>query len=143
MIALKFLAYIWQLPQHVVALFTLYILNRKRFETSYVYRKGVYFVRKVIPKSGLTLGNYTLLYPPFKYYPKAYKTQSVIKHETGHSKQSLILGPTYLPVLIFVKAFNFLCVKILHRSWDAETIRAWQKGLWLERWADKLGGLRN
>jgi hypothetical protein len=48
----------------------------------------------------------------------------------------------YLPVLIFVKAFNFLRVKIFHRSWDAETIRAWQKGLWLEGWADKLGGLR-
>jgi len=66
-----------------------------------------------------------------------------IRHEHGHSRQSLYLGPLYLPIIgIYSAVFCNLWDRLLHKSWDWEQRDKWYYGRWTEAWADKLGGAK-
>ena len=61
----------------------------------------------------------------------------VLRHEYGHSLQSLILGPLYLPV-IGLPSFLRANVSVFSKNW-----RSGRKGyyeFYPERWANRLSG---
>ena len=73
----------------------------------------------------------------------AYKSIVIIRHEYGHSRQSLYLGWFYLPVVgIYSAVFCNLWSRAFHRKWVYYDRQYWYyKKKWTERWADKLGGV--
>lgn len=122
---MKYLIYLWQLPQHIVAL--LYFLYLKwRKQVLMVDKEEQYIVYTKNVKGSVTLGMYIFL--SFR------ATERTLKHEIGHTKQSLYLGPLYL-IVIGIPSITWA---ILHGTWI--------KGksyydFWTEKWANKLGGV--
>ena len=129
------LLYIWQLPQHLLALVLIWALGAT--ETLQPQAGVVFWLYK--PKnrfgefiSGVSLGNYIIL-----------KTanETVVKHENGHSVQSAIFGPLYLLLVGLPSAFNNLWDRIFHKRWPAEKRLKWYYSRWPEKQADRLGGV--
>lgn len=122
--------YIWQLPQHLLAL--ILIALWKPHSKSVYEGRSVY--RISFPGIGVSLGNYIFL-------DDAYGNITV-KHEYGHTRQSLMLGLLYLPVIGFASAVcNNLWDRIFHRHWSAGDRRRWYYCRFPEAWADRLGGV--
>lgn len=126
---------IWQLPQIVVAAFVIlfaFIFARNRewipfpngtlrileLRLNFKLRQGFCF----------TLGPF--IFTPFRVH------DDTLLHESGHSVQSMILGPFYL----FAVAIPSICLALYRKAKhkDAE----WYHAHYPENWADKLGGLK-
>lgn len=109
---ISLISYIWQLPQHIIG----FILTRfcEPIDDVWVWRF----------KSAVSLGKYIVMRR--KHSDKTYK------HEHGHSKQSIILGPLYLIIIGIPSVIG----NIVHRFIKFN----YYKQPW-EWWADKLGGV--
>jgi len=125
------LALIWMLPQSIGA-FILYALFHNKVRTRYYTKptKPYFFFVRVYEGDwswGVSLGFWIFL-------PYASARISV-KHEQGHSLQSLILGPLYLIVV----GLPSVAMNLISRV----SIRFSKNyyGRWPESWADKLGGV--
>ena len=131
----QFLLILWQLPQYLLGLSLIKITKAVRRVTSgyvwYYFDRAGGFNRFF---SGVSLASIILL---------PYEDLTVIKHERGHSKQSLILGWLYLPVVgIYSAVFCNLWDRRFHTKWNLYDRAYWYYKLrWTERWADKLGGV--
>lgn len=128
--------WLWQLPQNLIG----FLLTRKYEIKSERYVKGkfvnVYF--KPLFRSGVSLGDYIIL--DYWYCGKACSRQAVA-HEYGHSRQSLILGWFYLPLVglpsIIINVWN----RLFHKNWTRDQREKWYYSRYPENWADKLGGV--
>lgn len=98
------LFYIWQLPQNLIGLAYMSILNRKGnmgnvtgltnlLINDKLKYKDILFVLKRNSRGSVSLGNYIFV----SQYANPFNT--TIAHEVGHTKQSKILGWLYLPVI--------------------------------------------
>ncbi len=120
---INILKYIWQLPQNIVALVYLWYLT----STSIVYReqdyKGIEVYRRSACRSA-SLGKYIFLSP--------YAPERTLRHEYGHTRQSLMLGPLYLIVIGIPSAVWGYIRKIVAPDMDYYQF-------YTEKWADKLG----
>lgn len=76
------LLYIWQLPQNLLGLIVRVVTQSQKSDEGNYHWK--YY-------SGLSLGNYVFV--------NEGASLETIKHEKGHQKQSLYLGPVYLLVI--------------------------------------------
>ena len=116
----KLLLFIWQLPQNVIALVIL-LVNYKtiRWFPNYYTVKHLY-------DSAISLGNFII------FDEDRIITMKALKHEQGHQKQSLYLGPLYILVI----GLPSIVGNLLHRVWKFD----YYKQPW-EAWADKLGGV--
>jgi len=66
-----------------------------------------------------------------------------IPHEGGHCLQSRMLGWLYLPVAGIASGLNNLkSRKEPYRSMGRKEREAWYYGLYPEKWADELGGIK-
>ena len=115
------LLYLWQLPQNIIAL-TILLINiksKKKYDFGYIV--------KHLSDCAISLGNYMIfdLDSPI--------TCNKIKHERGHQKQSLYLGPLYLLLIGLPSAIG----NIIHRFKKFD----YYKQPW-EAWADRLGGVK-
>lgn len=81
----RFVEYAWQLPQHILALLMIKVLNAKKSDTTYDFKS-----RRI---SSFSLGEYIFCNKRKSFNATDYK------HEVGHSIQSLMLGPLYLIVI--------------------------------------------
>lgn len=125
------LKYIWQLPQNLCGLVWKSIRKDNRIvqvdnEDARSVGAEVWLMKA---GGGVTLGQYVFI-------SQTYQDQSaVIRHECGHVKQSLILGPLYL-IVIGIPS-------ILH-AWLNDYIGCDEEGgyshFYTEKWADKLMG---
>lgn len=126
------IAVTWELPQTIVACFLLLFIkicgkslaltwNGRNWQVSYDF--------ELI--DGVALGPFAMLGNHYANW------RNVIKHENGHTEQSLLLGPLYLPVVALPSVtMNLLTrAKILRR--DRYYLR------WPENWANDLGGVSN
>lgn len=87
--------YIWQLPQNLCGLFYLLINKNNRVnkvQNDLAEKLGA-SVHLQVARGGVTLGRYIFI------WKDETELVEVIKHECGHVKQSLILGPLYLLVI--------------------------------------------
>ena len=84
--------FIWQLPQHIVALiyFGYLVMMCKDLGVDSRYKQAI--VIPCIMRGAITLGNYVFVGLNSEY-------RKTVKHELGHTIQSKILGPLYLIVI--------------------------------------------
>lgn len=84
--------FIWQLPQHIVALiyFGYLVMMCKDLGVDSRYKQAI--VIPCIMRGAVTLGNYIFVGLNSEY-------RKTVKHELGHTIQSKILGPLYLIVI--------------------------------------------
>jgi hypothetical protein len=134
---MKILLYLWQLPQHLLALLVIALVRAT--ETFQPQSKIAYWFYRSKNKfsefiSGVSLGNYIILKT---------KNENVVRHEYGHSKQSLMLGWLYLPIIgIYSAVFCNLWDRLFHKSWSGYDRHYWYyMTRWTEKRADKLGGV--
>ena len=137
-ISISIILWVWQLPQHLLALFLwlFFKLTRKLC----VVRKTS---EKVFPPSyllvvdyriGLSLGNFIFLHD--------HCTPDSLLHEYGHSLQSKRFGPLYLLVVGIPSAiFCNLWDRLFHKKWDSRRRLKWYYTRFPENNADKLGGV--
>lgn len=121
----RFLLYLWQLPQNILGLLVIFFTQAKHavdIWCTYKYRFGV------------SLGSYII-------FGGAWYTETDIKHEKGHQKQSQYLGVLYLFVIGIPSAIGNIYDRKAHGNWTSEERRKWYYSLPWEAWADRLGGV--
>lgn len=123
---MEVLKFIWQLPQVIAAfIYYLYLKYKDEILDTCTFQGTVVFIKKNCYGS-VTLGDRIFLSP--------LATDTTVKHEWGHTRQSLILGPLYLIVIgipsILWAAFHKKIAP--NKSYSS---------FFTEAWADKLGGV--
>ena len=119
------LLYLWQLPQNLLGALLVLVFKPER---SYDY-KGTRLHYASRMRGGISLGRHIILNDRYLTYDG--KTE---KHEWGHTRQSLLLGPLYLP---FVGLPS-----LLWAAWWTPLRSVPYFRFFTERWADRLGGVR-
>jgi hypothetical protein len=119
------LLYLWQLPQNLLGFFLLLFYKEKN---SVLYKGKKIRVCEGFP-GGISLGN-TVIVSKFPYNKP---TWDIVKHEWGHTRQSLFLGPFYLIVIGVPSAIWAL--------WWRRHCNVEFSSFYTEKWADKLGNL--
>lgn len=122
----NFLLYIWQLPQNLVGLIVLAYckLFLKNVSKEKCEDITYYYCKKF--SGGISLGNYIISYS---------RNALTIKHEHGHQKQSLYLGPLYL----FVIGIPSICWAGLYGTKLFPYKENGYYEFYTERWAEQLG----
>lgn len=128
-VLINILGYVWQLPQHLLAVVLLLIYRRHIVETR-LHNTSIVFICDKFMSAGISLGNFIFLTERSIFYDK-----NVIAHEYGHSLQSYMLGLLYLLIIGIPSLINNL------RSRTNADIRKRYYTLYPEKWADKLGGV--
>ena len=123
---MEILKYFWQLPQLIAALIYYWYLKKKDeiLDTCTCQGAIVFIKRKSC--GSVTLGNYIFLSPR--------ATDTTVRHEWGHTRQSLILGPLYL-IVIGIPSIIWASV---HKKIAPDTSYF---DFFTEKWANKLGGI--
>jgi len=119
--------YIWQLPQHMLALILIRFSKAEfdeKYQTSRVYRTKKLF--------GISLGQYIIMNTHHDY--------QTIQHEYGHSIQSLYFGPLYLLIVGLPSITMNIISRIDYRFGNKKFYYNYYNR-WPENWADKLGGV--
>ena len=131
---LRILSEIWQLPQHIIA-YMIMLVNCKSLKQMVSKDNIRYYLVDHLSNCGISLGNYIFLDVDGIY------DDITIKHEYGHQKQSLMLGPLYLIIIglpsIMGNILNRIKYKYFRKHYDPDF---YYKQPW-EAWADKLGGV--
>lgn len=119
--------WIWQLPQNLCGL--VYKLSIKKDIISIIDEGKDFDVYLKRSNGGITLGKYIFVYQKFSDISK------VIQHESGHVKQSIILGPLYL---IVIGLPSILWAGFIHKTFFKNKSYYW---FYTESWANKLAKL--
>ena len=132
---LRILTEIWQLPQHIIA-YVIMLVNRKSIKSMVSKDDGIlYYLVDHLFDCGVSLGNYIFLDSDANY------DYITVRHEHGHQKQSLMLGPLYLIFVGLPSVVGNIVDRIKYiyfkKYYDPEF---YYKQPW-EAWADKLGGV--
>lgn len=115
---------IWQLPQVILGFFvSLFTMAKYDKELSKNNDRGI-FTWKL--SSGISLSTYYIIV-------RQGADSKTIKHEKGHTIQSLILGPLYL---IVIGLPSIVWAGFIHKHTNKSYY--W---FYTEAWADKLGGV--
>lgn len=128
-----FVAFIWEIPQTLLA-YSMIIYFRLRGElvSTFEYRGIRYW--SVKPRMGaISLGANVII---SEAYNNLLMFNATVKHEFGHTIQSLMLGPLYLLVVglpSITRAMNF------HPTTVAGCMSYY--AVYPENWADQLGGV--
>ncbi len=85
----------WGLPQNLVGAALLPLFRGRRFRYHGALVTVYRGMRKLTDNSGFSLGSFIFIPEAWSDHDK----EHVVVHEYGHSVQSLILGPLYLPVV--------------------------------------------
>lgn len=114
----------WQLPQVLIAfLICVFFHKRSSYTVDYLTVNRVSLGEG--QGVGFSLGPYI--------FAQDLTSDDMLKHEVGHSKQSLFLGPLYLLVVAIPSMVTFLVFKLVIPN-------EWYHKQYPERWADRLGG---
>jgi hypothetical protein len=116
----------WQLPQIIAAsIYLMYLQGKDEILDTCTYLDTIVFIKKHDPGS-VTLGNYIFL--------SSAATDITVRHEWGHTRQSLMLGPLYL-IIIGVPSILWAAT---HKYIAPGKKYAW---FFTEAWANKLAGI--
>lgn len=124
----KILYFIWGLPQNIIGLIMFLSLKHLAVKQEKYNHTTVLFFNKNL--GAVSLGMFIFVFSNF-----GESTDYVVRHEFGHSLQSIILGPLYLliiglPSIIWAGFFDNYRRKHKISYYD----------FYPERWANKLGG---
>jgi hypothetical protein len=123
---MKTLLWIWQAPQHLVALalWKIFTLLGKVVCVTEMQDKVFICVNILM---GLSLGKYIFVCERY--------SETVWKHEQGHSVQSYLMGPLYLIIVGLPSVTRNIYDRITHKG------AAWYYSGWPENDADRRGGV--
>ena len=118
--------FIWQLPQHIVALiyFGYLVMMCKDLGVDSRYKQAI--VIPCIMRGAVTLGNYVFVGLNSEY-------RKTVKHELGHTIQSKILGPLYL-IVIGIPSITYCGLRRLFPSLRKKDYHSF----YTEKWANNL-----
>ena len=118
--------FIWQLPQHIVALiyFGYLVMMCKDLGIDSRYKQAI--VIPCVMRGAITLGNYVFVGLNSEY-------KETIKHELGHTIQSKILGPLYL-IVIGIPSITYCGLRRLFPSLRKKNYY----NFYTEKWANNL-----
>ena len=122
------LLYIWQLPQHVLALLLIAFYKPERMHTMDNGNR-IYFATRM--KGGISLGKYSIVnVGHYRHDINESLKRDTVRHEAiGHAKQSLYLGWFYLLVIGLQSALHAALCKCKNHNYH---------DMWFEKWADKI-----
>jgi len=131
---IKTILWIWQLPQHILALILIKFYKGIKSKTLYKNSCLIKTNKEYNYKGAgaVSLGQYILIDDNLS------QIDSIVKHEYGHSIQSIIFGWFYL---LFIGFFSYGNNFIWRKLWDNGK-RSYYS-LFPERWADILGKTDN
>ena len=119
--------FIWQLPQHLLAILYIgyLVMMCKDLGVDSRYKQAI--VIPCVMRGAVTLGCYVFVGLNSEY-------RKTVKHELGHTIQSKILGPLYL-IVIGIPSIIWAATR--------KTIASNKPYDWFytEAWANKLGGV--
>lgn len=118
--------FIWQLPQHIVALiyFGYLVMMCKDLGVDSRYKQAI--VIPCIMRGAVTLGNYVFVGLNSEY-------RKTVKHELGHTIQSKILGPLYL-IVIGIPSITYCGLRRIFPSLRKKNYY----DFYTEKWANNL-----
>ena len=118
--------FIWQLPQHIVAIiyFGYLVMMCKDLGIDSRYKQAT--VIPCIMRGAVTLGNYVFVGLNSEY-------RETVKHELGHTIQSKILGPLYL-IVIGIPSITYCGLRRLFPSLRKKNYY----DFYTEKWANNL-----
>ena len=114
----KLALYVWQLPQNLLGWSVKTVLRLKN-EGDGIYHWKAW--------SGLSLGDYIFV--------NARASDLMVRHEAGHRRQSVMLGPLYL-LVVGLPSFLWASLKTAGLFKDRDYY-----SFYTERWADRLAGI--
>ena len=120
------LLWLWQAPQHLLAL-AIFAVLKLAGKVVYVAENSNCLFIGLDVFIGLSLGRYIFVHQSYG--------EKTLKHEQGHSVQSLFLGPLYLLVIGLPSLSGNIYDRICHKG------PAWYYRQPWEAWADRLGGV--
>ena len=118
--------FIWQLPQHIVALiyFGYLVMMCKDLGVDSRYKQAT--VIPCVMRGAVTLGNYVFVGLNSEY-------KKTVKHELGHTIQSKILGPLYL-IVIGIPSITYCGLRRVFPSLRKKNYY----NFYTEKWANNL-----
>ena len=118
--------FIWQLPQHIVAIiyFGYLVMMCKDLGVDSRYKQAI--VIPCVMRGAVTLGNYVFVGLNSEY-------KETVKHELGHTIQSKILGPLYL-IVIGIPSITYCGLRRLFPSLRKKNYY----NFYTEKWANNL-----
>ena len=118
--------FIWQLPQHLVALiyFGYLVMMCKDLGVDSRYKQAI--VIPCVMRGAITLGNYVFVGLNSEY-------RKTVKHELGHTIQSKILGPLYL-IIIGIPSITYCGLRRIFPSLRKKNYY----NFYTEKWANNL-----
>lgn len=119
---MKTLVWIWCFPQQLLGLLLKVITRAERREGYYAYR---------FTKGSCSLGEFIFLCPAHE------GCERILKHEQGHTRQSYILGWMWVPAIGIPSLIWCSCFGWLRRKYNISYY-----SFYTEKWADKLGGVK-
>ena len=133
MIKLTFyiIRFVWEVPQNILGII-IYFLNKKKINSVQKLDGRFYFQNN---NFGISLGSFIFWMPNLQ--DKYSEIPVVLKHEFGHSIQSLYFGPLYLIVIGIPSIARVIYAKIFYRI-KKSNWRNYYEGF-PEKWADVLG----
>lgn len=118
--------FIWQLPQHLLAILYIgyLVMMGKDIGIDSRYKQAI--VIPCIMRGAVTLGNYVFVGLNSEY-------RKTVKHELGHTIQSKILGPLYL-IVIGIPSITYCGLRRLFPSLRKKNYY----NFYTEKWANNL-----
>lgn len=135
---MRLLLFLWEFPQNLLALILMLyyrVFYGKLTKTEY---KGINYIWIPNCWTGVSLGAFVLLGNRYK------NKEDTVKHEYGHTLQSLYLGPLYLFIIGIPSGLGNLYSRFFHtlkHGWNIASSVEWYYNQPWEKWADKLGGV--
>lgn len=120
----KVILYLWQLPQNILGLLVILVTRAKR-------EGDVWFTKAF--RFGVSLGSYVIFGGSY--------TDTAVRHEKGHQKQSQWLGWLYLILIGIPSVTGNIIDRLFHRKWSSTRRTNWYYNLPWEKQADSLGGV--
>ena len=124
------LLYVWQLPQNLLGLLLLLFYKREK-----VYHRlncRVFYFTSEMP-SGISLGKYIIM--------NREDREDGMRHEYGHTVQSVHLGWFYLFVIGLPSLLGNIWDRIAHQKWTYAKSYKWYYSQPWEKMADFYGGV--
>lgn len=121
--------FIWQLPQHIVALiyFGYLVMMCKDLGVDSRYKKAT--VIPCVMRGAITLGNYVFIGLNSEY-------RKTVKHELGHTIQSKILGPLYL-IVIGIPSITYCGLRRIFPSLRKKNYHSFYTEKWANNFSEK------
>ena len=123
---MRILSWLWQFPQELLGLlFGCFLKGKRRLTGVPGIPQGICVRFSESMSGGISLGHFV--------YVRRIDDIRMVRHEYGHCRQSLILGPLYLAVIGLPS--------LLWAVWWNPCRRVPYYRFYTERWADRLGGV--